>query len=310
MIQMTGRTSPGDVGPTILHPKIRVIARRPLAAPRALSLAAIQAGLANGQYVLTEGVIRPGPVVGNHTWLTLVDRNNATLIIIPGALSRSALALLGAHVLVRGISAVRRDDAERPIGHELFVQSVDDVRAQPSKWQGLFGSAVVSISAIRDSNVADRFATYHVRGRVLRKELDGFVIADASGSVEVRAAEAPAVTRGSIVEVIGLPQLEHAAVSLDHAQFWVLDSVFSPFRTSQSLSEAQALRSGQDDEPLQMPGRVISDVRSGRDDGIFIADGRKQFELAVAAPRQVGLPLPRARVHCRGFRYVAPHPPL
>lgn len=204
VIQMTGRTSPGDVGPTILHPKIRVIARRPLAAPRALSLAAIQAGLANGQYVLTEGVIRPGPVVGNHTWLTLVDRNNATLIIIPGALSRSALALLGAHVLVRGISAVRRDDAERPIGHELFVQSVDDVRAQPSKWQGLFGSAVVSISAIRDSNVADRFATYHVGGRVLRKELDGFVIADASGSVEVRAAEAPAVARGSIVEVIGL----------------------------------------------------------------------------------------------------------
>lgn len=286
LIQMTGSISGNDANPTILHPNIRVIARRPLATPRALSLAEIEAGHANGQYVLTEGVIRPGPVVENHTWLTLVDKDNATSIIIPGARTRSALALVGAHVVVRGISAVRRDETKRAIRPELFVQSFDDVLPERSNRHDLFGSAVVSISRIRDSSIAAPFiAPYHGRAMVLRKGTNGFVIADASGSVEMRASEASILVRGSEAEVIGLPQLDFVAVSLEDARIPMLGSASSPLTDFQSASAAQVLRYRRGDSP-QMWGQVISEVRGGADNRSFSADGRKQFEVSLPVVQQ------------------------
>lgn len=84
IVQLTGTTAAGDVGTNIDHPRIQLVGRRPLAGTRRLSLAGIEAGLADSQYVITEGVIRPGPSIWNHTWLTLVDGTDSAPIIIPG----------------------------------------------------------------------------------------------------------------------------------------------------------------------------------------------------------------------------------
>lgn len=67
VVEVTGVTAPGDVGSNIVHPRIRWIGNRRLMAPRRVSLAAIEAGLTDSEYVVTEGVIRPGPsIVESH----------------------------------------------------------------------------------------------------------------------------------------------------------------------------------------------------------------------------------------------------
>jgi diguanylate cyclase (GGDEF)-like protein/PAS domain S-box-containing protein len=289
LVQLTGTTASGDVGTNIEHPKIRTIRNQPLAGARALSLAAIEAGLADSQYVMTDGVIRPGPFVWNHTWLTLVDGTDSTPIIIPGGVNPSAQALVGAHVRVRGVSAVRMDEAQRPIGYQLFVQSLEDIRPEDSNWQDLFNTAAVPVAHIWECNLSGRFLTaYHVRGKVLWKGIGSLVITDRSGSVEIHTLDDSAVVRGAVVDVIGFPGLDHDVVVLDDARIRVVGSESAVAGIPARLSPAQALQSGRDGDVVHMSGKVSSESASGSNHRVLINDDGKQFEILVSAQQEAG----------------------
>lgn len=288
-VQLTGTTAPGDVGTNIDHPKIRLIRHLPLAGARALSLAGIEAGLADSQYVVTEGVIRPGPFVWNHTWLTLVDGADSAPIIIPGGVNPSAQALVGAHVRVRGVSGVRMDDAQRPIGYQLFVQSLNDIRPTNPNWQDMYSTAAVPVAQICDCNLSERFlAPYHVRGKVLWKGVGSLVIADKSGSVEIRSLGDSSVVRGAIVDVIGFPRLDHDTVILEDAGIRSVASAPAVAGLPTKLSAAQALQSGRNGDVVQMTGQVISESASGSNHRVLINDDGKQFDILVSAAQDAG----------------------
>lgn len=187
VVEVTGVTAPGDVGSNIVHPRIRWIGNRGLVAPRRVSLAAIEAGLTDSEYVATEGVIRPGPSLWDHTSLTLVDGNVSAPIIIPGGVNRAAEAVIGAHVMVRGVSAVRLDGKNQPIGYQLFVQTLEKIGPENPHRQDPFSTAVEPISAIAGCNLTDRFLSpLHLRGQVLWDGTDEIVLGDDSGTVKVR----------------------------------------------------------------------------------------------------------------------------
>ena len=261
LIQLAGETPRGGVGANILHPEIRLISRRPLAAPRAVSLAAIEAGTAKFDYVMTEGVIRPGPIVGKHTWFTLADKNSRAPIFIAGGVSQTAQALIGAHVMVRGVTAMRRDKAAGGVTYELLVQSLKVLRPKDLTRQNLSNSAVLPISQIRTSNLMQGSTTpYQVLGGP-----GVALIADDSGSIEVHAMVDSGFARGSLVDVIGFPEFDHDRLALGQSRVRMLGSGTSDLAIPQivSASQSQSLRYAPDGNAVPKSDGKTSQLRGG-----------------------------------------------
>lgn len=181
------------------------------------------------------------------------------------------------------------DDARRPIGYQLFVQNLDDIRPQTPNWQDLYNTTAVPVAEVCDCNLSDRFLQpHHVRGKVLWKGSASFVIADKSGSVEIHAIEDSAVMSGAIVDVIAFPRLDHDAVVLEDARTRIIGSEAPARRVPAKMSAAQALRLGRDGDVVQMSGQVISESASGNDHRVVVDDDSKQFEVLISAPQDAG----------------------
>lgn len=285
LIEVVGVTAPGDVGSNIIDPRIRVIDTRPLSAPRNLSVPGIEAGLADSQYVITEGVIRPGPFLWDHTSLLLVDDTASAPIIIPGGVNPAAQGLIGAHVVVRGVSAVRMDEAKHPIGYQLFVQTLNDIRPLNPIGKDPFGTAVTPVSAVCDCNLNERFLpATHVRGRVLWQGDGELVLGDGSGTIRVLSTDFAGAKVGAGIDVIGFAALDGTSVVLRDSFIHILEQA-SPAASATlptSMTAPEALKSAHDGELARMSGRVLSEKVSGSDHRVLVEDSGKTFELLLA----------------------------
>lgn len=284
LVEISGKTARGDVGSNIVDPKIRVIGNRPTSTPRKVGLAAIERSLADSDYVLTEGVIRPGPSLWHHTSLTLADGDFSAPIIIPGGSNPAAQALIGARVWVRGVAGVRLDDARRAIGYQLFVQSIDGIRPEDPQWQDMFGSPALPISRALTCDVNERFLSpLHIRGAVLWKGDGALIVGDASGSIELHTTEDPAVTRGAIVDVIGFPHVENDIVTLQDARARVAGSPPMPSMIPIPMTAADALGTRRDGDAVRISGKFIRQSANGSNDRVLLEDNGMQVELVISA---------------------------
>jgi len=283
LVQISGKTARGDVGSNIVDAKIRVIGKRALSMPRRVALSAIEKGLADSDYVLTEGVIRPGPSIWNRTSLTLVDGEFSAPIIIPRTSTAASQSLIGSRVWVRGVAAVSLDQARRAIGYQLFVQSTDAIHPQDPHWKDAFSCAVVPISRTLIADVNNRFlAPVHVRGKLLWKGEGTLIIGDTSASIEVHPAEGQSASPGATIEAIGFPHVENDVLTLHEAQLRVVNSSPKPSAVPIRDSVADALRSGRDGDAVRISGKVIRQSVSGGNDRLLIEDHGRQTEIVIS----------------------------
>ncbi len=288
LVEISGTTARGDVGSNIVDPKIRVIGNQPTSTPRKVGLAAIERGLADSDYVLTEGVIRPGPPIWHHTSLTLADGDISAPIIIPGVSNPAVQALIGARVWVRGVAGVRLDDARRAIGYQLFVQSIDGIRPEDSQWQDMFELPALPISRALTCDVHQRFLSpSHIRGAVLWKGDGALIVGDASGSIELHTTEDPAVTRGASVDVVGFPHVDNDVVTLQDARARVLSSPPVPSMVPIPMTAAHAL-GARDGDAVRISGKFIRQSGNGSNDRVLLEDNGIQVELVISAIGQPG----------------------
>ncbi len=289
LVEISGKTARGDVGSNIVDPQIRVIGNLPTSTPRKVALAAIERGLADSDYVLTEGVIRPGPSIWHHTSLTLVDGDFSAPIIIYGGPNPAAQALIGARVWVQGVAGVRLDDSRRAIGYQLFVQSIDGVRPEDPQWHDMFESPAIPISRALTCDVNQRFLSpLHIRGAVLWKGVGALIVGDGSGSIELHTTGDPDVPRGAIVDVVGFPHVENDAVTLQDARTRVVSTPPMPSVIPIRITAADALGARRDGDTVRISGKVIRQSGNGSNNHVLLEDNGMQVELVISAIGQSG----------------------
>lgn len=197
--------------------------------------------------------------------------------------------MIGAHVVVRGVSAVRLDGKNQPIGYQLFVQTLENIGPENPHRQDPFSTAVEPISAIAGCNLTDRFLSpLHVRGQVLWDGTDEIVLGDDSGTVKVRFTDSAGAKTGAMLDLIGFPALEGNSVILRDSFIHVLNEQLPAGAAPASLTVADALRSGRDGQPARMAGRVLSQQVSGNDHYFTVTDGGERFEVLVSGSSSSG----------------------
>lgn len=283
ILDVAGKTAAGAVAPIVAKATLKVIDHRALASPKRFELASLDSGVEDGAFVLTEGILRPGPSIWDHTSLLLVDGKTTVPILIPGG-NPKALSMIGAKVLVRATCGAHLDSDNRRLGAELYVESLDDIQIEDPNWKNIFDTPIVPIKQVEGIEVADRFVpAVHIRGTVLWSGEGAVVLGDSSGSVYVDSSVKTGADQGAVLEVIGFPELRGDSALIADAAVRLLGAGHPSDSPYISRSSAEVLRFGKDGDAVQMTGKLTSQEVRGKEEIFTLDDHGTGIEVLVTA---------------------------
>jgi diguanylate cyclase (GGDEF)-like protein/PAS domain S-box-containing protein len=270
-------------GVYIQHSRFQVLRRKPLPTPKALSLAALSTGKYEGQYVSTEGILRPNQDLWGHTHLLLVAGETSVPIVIPDGVNSSPLRLVGNKVTLRGVAGSQTSSNGQSRAAVLYVQNVNAIQPANPKWQDFLKAPVLPIASLSQVNVKQRLLpAVHLRGRVLWHAADRFVLKEQSGTILVHTPSAVNLHTGEQLDVVGFPKVSN---DLDV----IMDAYLHPLRSSAQkaipsirMSLAEAQRHGRDGEIVTMSGILTQESAKGGNYDFRIADRGRSVEVLVA----------------------------
>jgi len=306
VLSLRAFTAPGGVGPILTNPHFTVLKPAPLPTPGMYSLASLQAGSEDSRFVFTQGVLRPGPDIWNHTSLLLVDGPTRVPLMIPGGVSSSILRLVGAVVKVRGVNSARFDGANHRIGAQLFVSTVADIQPEDPSWNSATPRPLLRIEDVRSLDPGKRLLpAVHLKGIIGWKSGQDAFLLDQTGGILVHAASSITADNESSVDVIGFPGRENGSMVIHDAMVRV-DRKPAGFvlPSTESKSAAWLMRNGRDGQFAAVTGRLISQKSEGNEYRLTLDDSGVHFSVRVAAadhPGQMITISPNSMVQCVGF---------
>jgi uncharacterized protein YhbP (UPF0306 family) len=130
LARMTGISAAGPGAPIVVQPKVTVLGHGTPPVPERRSLAELNDRVGDSQFVVTEGVLRSCDTGWNRVCFRIFDGPTMAWVVVPEKDSRAAQRLIGSTVKVRGVSGSHTDAANRRVGAQLFVNSLEDIEVQ------------------------------------------------------------------------------------------------------------------------------------------------------------------------------------
>ena len=203
-VLIDGETGPGDVGPA--YREAENSDYRPRYTPRSGSekRCRTDAGEADSSLVATEGVLHPCQEEWTRICYRLFDGRKQAWVIVPLPVSPATQALIGARVRVTGVAGLHLDAQNKPLGAQVFVNSMDDIKVEQAALNDPFSTAPTSIGSLSPAETDQRFARLvHIRGTVTWESPQRFIVQDSTGGMTVQTAQARPVHSGNFVDLVG-----------------------------------------------------------------------------------------------------------
>lgn len=129
-VRVKAVTGVNDNGDLIAQPTILVLGQGSLPKPQMHSVAELDAGAGESHRVVTEGVLHPCEIDWHRVCFRLYDGNKRIWLTAPQPDDPASQNLVGATVLVTGVVRRHQDDENHRVGAQLFVNTLDDIRAR------------------------------------------------------------------------------------------------------------------------------------------------------------------------------------
>lgn len=311
VVVVNGITGTALAGNFIQHIKLRVLSRKPLPTPATVSLAALRRGADESEYVSTEGVLRQNQFLWDHTHLLLVDGHTSIPIVIPGGVNTEPLRYVGNLVTVRGVAGAQTNSKGARVGTVLYLQNADTIQPTVPKWRNIFRSPAASIDSLGHVNVTQRFlAAVHLRGQVLWRSADKFVLEDRSGTILVQTPSTASFRAGDQLDVVGFPVVVNGIDRLQDASIRKLGEYPQSPEHPRQWSLARVLHHGKDGDSVTLSGTLIAESAENGFYAFTIEDHDRRFEVLAAAGNEGGRPLtirPGAKVQATGTLRLLRH---
>ena len=130
LARITGISAPGPGAPIVVQPKVTVLGHGLPPIPERRSVAELNDRVGESQFVVTEGVLRSCDTGWNRLCYRIFDGAAMAWVVLPEKDSPAAQRLIGSTVKVRGVAGSHMDAANRRVGAQLFVNSLEDIEVQ------------------------------------------------------------------------------------------------------------------------------------------------------------------------------------
>ena len=273
-------TGPGDIGPVLVQPKIRVLGSGVSPLPQLRSLAELDSGAADSRWVLTRGILRPGNQNWRRMCFRIFDGRSWALVVIPRADSPAAQRLVGAMVRVRGVSGVRLAPNRKRLGAQIFVNRLEDIEVEEGALEDPFATPPQPIAGLLGGAVDEHFVRLaHVRGTVTWQMPGRFLMADRTGATFVAADAAPV---GRTVDVVGFPGGGCYGLTLSDA---VVRTAAAPPDAGKAVPPLvpaiELLNRPPDGNVVRLQARLIEQTANTNEHIFLLSGGSQRFRAAL-----------------------------
>lgn len=209
-VQVSGNAKTGLYSPVIVPSSIVIQDSGPTVSPLPVSIAQVQHGGLDAQWIEVVGEIRGENVIGNHLALELADSPHRVQLWIIDGRGYEKQQLYGSSVRVRGVVGSRVNPQGELEGFQIYVNSISNltvIRQAPAVADP-FGSPRCQIRDLQRHHVrTSESGRVTIRGVVTFSQPGrGTYIQDSTGGLEVIAHNTPAgLSPGDPVEVVGYP---------------------------------------------------------------------------------------------------------
>jgi diguanylate cyclase (GGDEF)-like protein len=218
LLEITGKLAPSNIG--IANPRFRVLGRAPMPAPLPLPKTTDFSGVRLSQWVQVSGNVRSAAFEDGRLTLTIVDGNRRTKARILDRGHLRPITLLGAKVIITGVSAAHTDDRGTITGIQVFVSSFAEIEIDPAhRVVDPFSVAPQPFSATLQPRQAGQLV--HLVGTVVAQKPGRILIlSNGASKIEALLADSFQLAPGDSVELVGFTssspqyQIEDAIVRI------------------------------------------------------------------------------------------------
>jgi diguanylate cyclase (GGDEF)-like protein/PAS domain S-box-containing protein len=283
VVDVFGSTVGGAGGAFVAEFKLQVQGNKPLVDPRVVDIRSLST--VDSTYISTKGVIRAVRDNWDHSTLLLRDGPAVVQITLPHKVTPYLSNLVGAKVLVRGVSSLLLDENNRPLGYQMFVQQATDIKPEDSDWKGVGDSHTTLAAAVVPPGPATRFVpAIHLRGRTLWHSATALVLQDSSGTMEVLPFGEVKADPGTLIDVIGFPAERNGAILVADATVSIRQPALQYTAAVKDQRIVDDLRHLSDGDRLRITGKLVSQSTDGKDLVFELLDQGRPVRVLLPAP--------------------------
>jgi diguanylate cyclase (GGDEF)-like protein/PAS domain S-box-containing protein len=296
VVRVDAVTAAGDTAPIVTNAKVTVVGRSAPPNAQQLSIAQLNAGVADSSWVSTVGVLRPCDEVKTRICFRAFDGKSSSWVIIPQPNDPKATRLIGATVRIKGVSGIHLDASNKPAGAQLFVNRLEDLEVQGAPLPEPFALPLTPIGKLGVAEANQRFVKQvHVRGLITWNSAGRLIVQDASGALSVMNPDTGSLLLGQLVDVVGFPsQGELTTVMLSDSMVRVAPNSTNASIAPLEVSASQVLERGLSGMRVRLSAQLVGQSTNATEFVFFLDDGKQRFSARL--PRNeitreiVGLP--------------------
>ena len=282
MVEVLGRSGPGDFAPTISQARLKILGKKRLPAnPHRESLAHLLSGTEDAPWVELEGVVRTVEFAGSNVTLKLALRDGeiaATTVMEP---RQDYESLVDAKVTIRGVAGSLFNHRSQIIGVQLLFPNVSALTVETSPPSKPFEAPIREIDRLMTYDPGKVFLhRMHIRGDVTLFWPGRLLcLQDRSGGVCAETDQTIPLQTGQLVDVLGFPEIGNVIPTLHDATFKpgvdVHTVTFAPIGGDQAISGEY------DGRLVQVDGTLVTHDRAAQDPTIIVSSGKYNFPVIL-----------------------------
>ncbi len=278
VVDVRGLSGKGGFGPIVVQPYLRAIGHASLPAnPRRASLARLESGSEDAQWVQVEGTIHAVIQYSHSVTLRLAMEGgtvSVTMVTEPGA---TYSGLLDAKVRVRANAAPTINGTGQMIGVHLMAPNLSAVSVlEPAPTDPFQRPPIPINNLLHWDLLAASYHRVHLRGNVTLNWPGSLLcIQDATRGICVQTIQATHLSGGDVVDVAGFAATENSAPVITDAVFRKAGE--SKPVPAQPIAAEEALIGKNDSEPIQIEGQLIGYDHASADTTLLLASGKTLF---------------------------------
>ena len=288
LIEVNGVTGPGEFGPIVAHPQIKVIGHSVLPAnPARPSLALMKTGILDSQWIEVSGIVHSVAEFRHNVMLQLEMEGGTVSVVMVKEESAKYSALVDAKVRLRANASPTFNTSRQMIGVRLMCPGLSAITLVEASPNDPYLLPVIPVDKLlRWDHVSDSFHRVHLRGRVtLQWPGASLCIRDATRGICAQTAQDTHVAEGDDVDVVGFVAAENSSPTLTDAVFRRISSNVPV--AAVPVTPEQALPGKFDSELIQIDGQLIGRDVEASDFALLISSGGEIF-TAIVPKKLVG----------------------
>jgi diguanylate cyclase (GGDEF)-like protein len=289
LIEVNGVTGPGEFGPIVAHPQIKVIGRSALPAnPTRPSLSLMKTGILDSQWIEVEGTIHSVAEFRHNLILQLEMEGGIASVVLVKEAGANYSALVDAKVRIRANASPTFNTSLQMIGVRLMCPGLTAITILEASPNDPYALPITQVNKLlRWDQVSDSLHRVHLRGRVtLQWPGSSLCIRDATRGICVQTAQETLVAEGDDVDVVGFVAAENSSPTLTDAVFRRISSDMP--LAAVPITTEQALLGKFDSELIQIDGQLIGRDMEASDFALLIST-RGGIFTAIVSKKMAGL---------------------